>query len=478
MHRVDGRRRKPVTFRFRNIGPVKKAELELGELTVIAGRNNTGKTYITYTLYGFLTKWTDFWRWFVLPDDEWPDAEFPNWKRLGRELAESGFHTFPLDEKELGRQRKRLNQLLTQGFSEQSLPDVFSSRSGAFEESSFEIVCDDAERGHPRPYKSRVVKGRSVSIKYDGTEVVVAVDEEKEQLPHRALAGYVAFHYVLFLLDNLLPHPFILTAERFGISLFYRELDFTKNEVVNLLRKGIDDKKRNKVSPELLFERGLSRYALPIKDNIDYTRSIPDRRSRKSELYEHKLFNDIKDMMDGYYSTSSDEIRFISKARGKGRSFNIPLYLASSSARSLSDFYFFLRHVASSNHLLIIDEPESHLDTANQIQLARLLARFVRVGLKVLITTHSDYIIKEINNLVMLSRPFADKNAVAKRLKYGPDDALDPEVIRAYVAENNGLTPCEVDSFGIDMPVFDTTIDQINRVSNELASRLAEDTEA
>ena len=194
MQRVDGRRRKPVTFRFRNIGPVKKAELELGELTVIAGRNNTGKTYITYTLYGFLTKWTSFWRWFVLPNDEWPDAEFPNWKRLGRELAESGFHTFPLDEKELGRQRKRLNQLLTQGFSEQSLPDVFSSRSGAFEESSFEIVCDDAEHGLPRSYKSRVVKGRSVSIKYDGTEVVVAVEEEKEQLPHRALAGYVAFH--------------------------------------------------------------------------------------------------------------------------------------------------------------------------------------------------------------------------------------------------------------------------------------------
>ncbi len=95
-----------------------------------------------------------------------------------------------------------------------------------------------------------------------------------------------------------------------------------------------------------------------------------------------------------------------------------------------------------------------------------------------LITTHSDYVIKEINNLVMLSRPFADKDAVVRKLKYGPDDAMDPESIRAYVAENNGLTRCAVDSFGIDMPVFDTTIDQINRVSNELASRLAEETEA
>ena len=126
---------------------------------------------------------------------------------------------------------------------------------------------------------------------------------------------------------------------------------------------------------------------------------------------------------------------------------------------------------------MIIDEPESHLDTANQILLARLLARFVRVGLKVLITTHSDYIIKEINNLVMLSRPFADKDAVLKKLKYRSDVALSGKSIRAYVAENNSLTRCDVDEFGIDMPVFDTTINQINKVANELASRLAVETD-
>ena len=46
-----------VTYRFTNIGPVKDATLELGRLTVIAGRNNTGKTYVSYSLYGFLKTW-------------------------------------------------------------------------------------------------------------------------------------------------------------------------------------------------------------------------------------------------------------------------------------------------------------------------------------------------------------------------------------------------------------------------------------
>ena len=42
---------------FKNIGPIKKAELGLGDLTIIAGQNNTGKTYLTHTLYNFLNFW-------------------------------------------------------------------------------------------------------------------------------------------------------------------------------------------------------------------------------------------------------------------------------------------------------------------------------------------------------------------------------------------------------------------------------------
>ena len=44
-------------FVFKKLGPIKEAELELGDLTIIAGRNNTGKTYVAYTLYGFLRSW-------------------------------------------------------------------------------------------------------------------------------------------------------------------------------------------------------------------------------------------------------------------------------------------------------------------------------------------------------------------------------------------------------------------------------------
>lgn len=36
-----------------NLGVIKHAEFELGDLTLICGRNNTGKTYATHAVYGF-----------------------------------------------------------------------------------------------------------------------------------------------------------------------------------------------------------------------------------------------------------------------------------------------------------------------------------------------------------------------------------------------------------------------------------------
>ena len=279
--------------------------------------------------------------------------------------------------------------------------------------------------------------------------------------------------YFRFLFPELTLEPFVLTSERFGISLFYRELDFTKNKLIELLQQISDEGNLRQTAPLLLIDRTTSRYASPVKDNIDYTRSIPDLRGQQSELSKHKLPTKLRRLTNAYYKTSGDSIALTSTARGSRR-FSVPLHLASSSARGLSDLYFFLQHVAGPNHLLIIDEPESHLDTKNQILMARLLVRCVHAGLKVLITTHSDYLVKELNNLLMLSHDFHGKEDMFKRFKYDREDALDPALIRAYVAENGTLTACNVDKYGMEMPNFDSTIDDINQVTNEISSRILE----
>ena len=446
-----------VKFIFKKIGPIKKAELELGDITIIAGRNNTGKTYLVYTLYGFLKQW--YRQRNISPETE----------KIVEEVTEKGHFKRTVDRETLDQERKKIIRGVTRSFSQEDLSGVFSSPSDAFEESSIEVELSGE-------FPKNLQKGGLVSIQYDGTDIISIDKNAREQKRDDSFSPFfVLYCYYRFLFPELSLDPFILSAERFGISLFYKELDFTKNQLVDYLQKMSDDKNRDRFSPYIFIDKTTSRYALPIKDDIDYTRDIPNLKGQRSELHDDKLFDKIKDMMGGYYSTSGDDIAFTS--RRKGRSFNLPLHIASSSARGLSDLYFYLRHVAKENQLVIIDEPESHLDTANQIQLARLLARMAQSNLKVLITTHSDYIIKEINNLIMLSRLKKQKKVV-KDLGYKKDDFIEPDAIRAYVAEGDSLTKCEIDEFGIDMPVFDETIDKINRTSNELASRLIEEKEA
>ena len=55
-------------IKLKNLGALRQAEFELGEMTIICGANNTGKTYATYALYGFLDYWHKGFSIFVDPE--------------------------------------------------------------------------------------------------------------------------------------------------------------------------------------------------------------------------------------------------------------------------------------------------------------------------------------------------------------------------------------------------------------------------
>ncbi len=463
--------------RFENMGPVEQADLTLGNLTIIAGRNNTGKTYLTYALYGFLRSWRG-----------WPSAEafflgesyrglrrragssLPDVKRLARSVSDHGRAAHRVHHDELAVCLEELLRELSKDFSASSLPSVFSSSREDFRDARILV------RGRDPLPESAVVDisvGRNRRLLFQLREGQVICEWQGDGPPPRNLLDVVGRGFFLLLCSGL-PEPFVLSAERFGISLFHRELDLAKSKLIDYLQKmGTEDESTRK-SPYVIIDKTTSRYALPIKDNIDFTRSIPKVRRRLGPLaQQHRTFNDIKDMMGGYYKASGDDIAFKSKARGD-KAFEIPLHLASSSARGLSDLYFFLKHVASANHLLIIDEPESHLDTRNQIQLACMLSRLVRLGIKVLVTTHSDYLLKEINNLIMLSHLPEDSEDILRTLKYARSDGLPGSAVRAYVAQDGTLGEASIDKFGMKMPMFDETIDEINTAANALGFALTD----
>lgn len=78
----------------------------------------------------------------------------------------------------------------------------------------------------------------------------------------------------------------------------------------------------------------------------------------------------------------------------------IHLNQTSSMVSELAPLVLFLRSGVKPGDTLIIEEPEAHLHPGAQADMAVILARLVRAGVRVIITTHSDWMLQEIGNLI------------------------------------------------------------------------------
>ena len=194
----------------------------------------------------------------------------------------------------------------------------------------------------------------------------------------------------------------------------------------------------------------------------------------KNHLYTihyYKLPNSVYDATetdtDIYFSGSKGRIWQYNKKNNK---FDIPLYLASSSARCIVDIYFYLKHLAKQGDILIIDEPESHLTLKNQRLIAKLIASMINLGIKVFITTHSDFLVKELNNLILLSNQFNDKQhwLLKNKKNYSSSDFIKFDEVSVYQAINGKLDKLKVTNKGIEIPFFDDEINNLFSISSDL----------
>ena len=128
-----------------------------------------------------------------------------------------------------------------------------------------------------------------------------------------------------------------------------------------------------------------------------------DRRRHKNDLaarLEKTLLagtvrHEGKTKQEGSYSSFS--------YRPDGWKKNLPLMCASSMVSELAPVVLYLRHVVRKGDVLIIEEPESHLHPEMQVEFTRLLASAVRAGVRIIMTTHSEWVLEELANLVQAS---------------------------------------------------------------------------
>ena len=110
---------------------------------------------------------------------------------------------------------------------------------------------------------------------------------------------------------------------------------------------------------------------------------------------------------------------------------DLPLMQASSMVSELAPVVLYLRHVVRRGDLLIIDEPESHLHPAKQTAFARELAAIANAGVRVVMTTHSEWFLEQIGNLARASELPPDKRSSAA-------EVLQPEDVGAWLFQDAG----------------------------------------
>lgn len=451
---------------LQGLGRLESARIELGKsLLIFVGRNNTSKTYAAHTIYAVY--------------------------RFGATYLAESVHALLLERKleqklpqpsEVWHYELSIVDLLMpeitrfiQGLGEHlrtQLPKVFATDDQFFSTTRVELQLGPNEEAsiHERLLAQNLdysfgVEDWQVSFRKPAGSDILSIDCQLVKLSrNRAsevritwMPGAIGVPATNLLLQALLPgciDPFILSTERSAIQLFSRELYGNRSRVV-------DDFYEGAVGSLSQIEQETRFYPLAIRDELRFVNRMPRQKHAVSPLA--PLAARLETLLGGaVVLDESGDLMYQPAELNRP----LALHVSSSSVKSLAGLAFYLRHTAAKDGLLVIDEPELNLHPDNQRSIARILAEIARAGVRVLISTHSDYVIREFSNLIALYPP----NAAALREKHGysESETLDAASVGVYLFEQTSARAIDVAAVGIEVETIDNEINAMNRVAKDI----------
>jgi hypothetical protein len=265
----------------------------------------------------------------------------------------------------------------------------------------------------------------------------------------------------------------IFPVERNSIFTFSRELSLSRNDKLDKIQALSSNKEIDML--ELFFSRG-TRYPQPIRDGLMISDDLSNYQTRRSEF--SGFADEIEaELLHGKVNVTKEgsvEFSSIKVPRTK-----LSFHQSASIVKTLASLVLYLRHQAQHNDLVIIDEPELNLHPDNQVLLARIFSRLVNKGLRLIVSTHSDYIVREFNNLIMVASPKPNVKAYAKEMGFKDDEFLKQVEVGAYMfdyrnqkSRQSEVRPIKVGDSGFEILTIDKTIDAQNSIAEELFYKL------
>ena len=445
-----------------NLGAIKEGEIDLSQkFIVFCGPNGTGKTYLSYVIFGLLKR-----RFHIQGKQKFAE-KLLNEKKTSMEI----------DFEKLFQYRKSMIS-----GTESSLDALFgigeSESKKIFKDfhCEFTISEDDFKYDLINSQFSVVNKIQGVQVKLEKeigkSQLIVSI--MSESIDNDSIRGFMMLldsYIYSFLATYPIGNVEMFTVERNSIYTFSKELSVRKQEALdNMLLLMDKDKKIDRFD---LYFRSNYKYPLPIRMGLETADNLTEIKKSDSQYYQFSSFMEDK-LLHGKVQVSNDgDIQF---RPSKASRTTLPIQMTASVVKTLSSLDLYLKHVATVNDLIIIDEPEINLHPDNQILVAKMLVQLMNCGFRIILSTHSDYIIREINNMVMMSRK--DTNVVKGMLAnetYHENEYINPEDLGVYYfnypsqsSKHVKVRKLKVDMSGFSVESIDATISSQNKIAEEL----------
>jgi predicted ATPase len=210
-------------------------------------------------------------------------------------------------------------------------------------------------------------------------------------------------------------------------------------------------------------------------DNVRFRGFLPEA-FRKQEEIVNSLFSRL---LNGNLKVEKNRISFrIPASDGE-----IPLTAGSSSVKELFPLYIILNRLPIDNLSICIEEPEAHLHPELQRSAALLLAYIVNNDGFIQVTTHSDFFVNQVNNLLKLhfiknKEPNRFKK-ILKEVGIREEFVLDPKDMGNYYFEKVKdvvhVRELEASENGMPLESFKHTYDQSVKETRNLREALTDD---